>query len=112
MRNDVSLCDQLYARKDYNDNCFFHLAARNKNESYCDLVSSELGYRDMCLSGVAVAKRDLALCRSIGGVLQRDDCLSDIAILQSDHSLCNEMKDPGMWKKQACLNRISQKSNY
>ncbi len=108
MRNDVSRCDQLYAQREDQNNCFFNLAARNKNVSYCASVSPEAGYQDKCLKEVAVAKRDLALCRSIGGVLQRDDCLRDIAIIKSDSSLCEEMEDPGRWQKQDCLIRIAK----
>jgi len=108
MRNDVSRCDQLYVQREDGDNCFFNLAARNKNESYCDSVLTETGSRDKCLREVAVAKRDLVLCRSIGGVLQRDGCLRDMAIIKSDSSLCEEMEDPGRWQKQDCLIRIAK----
>ncbi len=111
MRNDVSLCDERWKKEMGQNNCFINLAVQNKDVTYCAHLIDEQGFNRTieCYRDVAMAKKDIELCRRATTSIYRDECLNVIAILLGNKTLCNEIQTD--WKKKDCLIRIEPPPN-
>jgi hypothetical protein len=93
--------------------CYSIIAAKNKDESICDLIEvSE--QKPLCIYSVAQAKKDLSLCNKLFPQFPNDTyCVTSVLDTMSAEtgwnnislSICDSLNSP--LSKDACLSRIA-----
>ncbi|MBS3061802.1 MAG: hypothetical protein J4215_04440 [Candidatus Diapherotrites archaeon] len=77
-------------------------AEQAKDEKICETLpkNPELAmFRDICISRVAVAKKDANLCK---GLNQEETCFSDVAVAKDDLEACKATTE-----KERCMKKIA-----
>lgn len=79
-------------------NCLDLYAERTRNPAVCERLDGEdeqaRTLRDFCIAGVAVARREPALCERPRDIRARDSCYMMLVVERSaDHALCAKIKN-------------------
>lgn len=109
---NISICEELQA-VDEKDGCIYQvirsqiqLGTGEPDFSSCFRINDNYK-RGLCMSEIAVYKKDLTLCEQIEEVFRREMCIAELAEELADRKLCYKVTDDQL--KNTCLANIAIK---
>jgi hypothetical protein len=85
------------------EDCFYETAINNKDPTQCEYLKNS-NY-DSCMRSVAKESQNADLCdKIIQTVGWRENCITDVAVVKNDSSICNKISN---YVKDSCLKLVS-----
>ncbi|HLC74696.1 MAG TPA: hypothetical protein VJH88_02460 [Candidatus Nanoarchaeia archaeon] len=86
--NDASLCAQV-TNEELKNTCYLDVSLDTEDETVCAGVQNSIPLTERCYTKVAVAKKDLAICRNLPPPFAQDRCGLKVIYEIGDPSTCN-----------------------
>lgn len=97
--DDPSACGQS-THEGVEYQCYAIVAERRQSAELCDLIPSRSSnhekLKDICISDVAGAAENPALCAEVRAPGLKDSCYLKISQAIGDSTLCDDIQDPGL----------------
>ncbi|MCF7861528.1 hypothetical protein K9M79_04760 [Candidatus Woesearchaeota archaeon] len=89
--------------KNYLDECYYVLAAKENDAQYCDKIEKE-NIKDACFKRMSAHLNNTGFCENISNETLKDDCYGQFVIVEPNLDLCKKLGYP-----HSCLDAIYNK---
>jgi len=103
--NDALLCNKITTQESKNA-CVLDVSFDLKDETICSGIQDSAPLTERCFTKVAVAKRDVNICRNLPPPFAQDRCTLKVIYDVGDPSMCNFVLTGGI--KKICFERAKE----
>lgn len=89
---DLTICEKVKVER---ESCYFNIALANRNLEICRRIQN-FSRKDGCLWRVNYFINDISVCEQIKKIIYKDSCYSNLAVSTRDLSLCDKVEGLGM----------------
>jgi|TARA_Y100000310_G_scaffold28357_1_gene26982 hypothetical protein len=103
--HDPELCFKFVDAQVFSSECFIEIGKHTEKLKYCDEIEEGYyNYKDKCITGIAVEKKDLDICNKVPDKSFVGWCKNEVAIKLQNPEICTSLT--GLHKSN-CLSKIS-----